>query len=52
MKLIGSLTSSYVRKVRMVLAEKKSSINLFWKMYGSKQLISTPLIPWAKSPAY
>jgi hypothetical protein len=34
MKLIGSLASPYVRKVRVVLAEKSSITSSCWKMCG------------------
>src|SRR3954471_20447872 len=45
MKLIGSLTSAYVRKVRVVLAEKKLDYNfLLEDVWGSDAILaSNPL---------
>ena len=44
MKLIGSLTSPYVRKVRVVLAEKNSERKNDWKA----KCLSYAQKPWSK----
>src|SRR5690625_7944313 len=50
MKLIGSLTSPYVRKVRVVMAEKKLDYELVIDDVGSADAIITEHNPLGKVP--
>jgi glutathione S-transferase len=51
MKLIGSLTSPYVRKVRVVMAEKKLDFQLVLEDPWGTEPCSTPT-RWARCPAW
>jgi glutathione S-transferase len=48
MKLIGAVTSPYVRKVRIVMAEKNSNTNLYKKMSGLPAQALSLLTLWGK----
>jgi glutathione S-transferase len=51
MKLIGSLTSPYVRKVRVVMAEKKLDYQLVLEdVWGSDAILKPTR--WARCPAW
>jgi glutathione S-transferase len=53
MKLIGSVTSPYVRKVRVVMAEKKLDYQFVTEDVWSAQTSDTRLqSPWAKFPVW
>ena len=45
LKLIGSYTSPYVRKIRIMLAEKNIPYELFWTMFGARSRKFCHLIP-------
>ena len=51
MKLLGSLTSPYVRKVRIVMAEKKLDYKLELKTSGHPVPRSAMPTRWARCPA-
>jgi glutathione S-transferase len=52
MKLIGSLTSPYVRKVRIVMAEKKLDFQLVLEdVWATTPSCSSPT-RWARCPAW
>jgi len=52
MKLIGSLSSPYVRKVRVVMAEKKLDYNLVLKTCGQRKPAWAKPTPWARCRAW
>lgn len=52
MKLIGSPTSPYVRKVRVVLAEKKLDYRFQTEDVWSEETAINASNPWARCPAW
>ena len=50
MKLIGSYTSPFVRKVRIVLAEKKLDYQFVLdNVKAVRRTPETPLVPWMRA---
>jgi glutathione S-transferase len=52
MKLIGSLTSPYVRKVRVVMAEKKLDYQLVLEDVWAQRRHAEDPTRWARCPAW
>lgn len=52
MRLIGAVTSPYVRKVRVVLAEKKLDYRFVPEDVGPTTPRSPPPTRWARCPAW
>jgi glutathione S-transferase len=52
MKLIGSVTSPYVRKVRIVMAEKKLDYQFVSEDVWSADTRMASPIRWARCPAW